>query len=201
MSDATIASKDSELLSMQILNRLTLIRSNFSFGLTFWALLRDPKTSESLHVHRIVVKADGIYAIPPGNSLHIPEGESFYELALAGPKARNFEHASREFMKLHLRVFVVEAFEELKAHCELGGHVGALKGSDWYQFARMVRNALAHDKNWRFKKYDRSILPVTWNGKTIDEAMDDTEMTWEFFDSYDALELWDVMFDFAKGVC
>ena len=168
--------------SDQLLNHLTLIRSNFSFGLQFWALLRDPKTAEKLQVHKIVVKSDGVHAIPPGRSMHIPEGEAFYTLELGGPADRNFEHASMEFVKLHLRVFVVETFEKLKAHCAVSGRENDFKSRDWYQFARMVRNALAHDQNWRFNKYDKSVLPVSWNGKTIELAQDDTEMTWDFFD-------------------
>lgn len=201
MTEKTSVDNKEEFLSKQLLNYLTLIRSNFSFGLQFWALLKDPKTAEGLQVHRIVVKADGIYAIPPGKSMHIPEGESFYTLELGGPKKKNFEHASMEFVKLHLRVFVVETFEKLKAHCNAIGQDGAFKSCDWYQFARMVRNALAHDQTWRFNKYDKSVLPVSWNGKTIELTMDNTEMTWEFFDPYDALELWDEMYEFAKSVC
>lgn len=108
---------EGKFLWKQLLNHLTLIRSNFAFGLQFWALLKDPKTSEGLLIHRIVVKADGIYAIPPGRSMHIPEGESFYTLQLGGPKKKDFEHASMEFVKLHLRVFLVDT--KLKAHCPI----------------------------------------------------------------------------------
>ena len=68
MAEVASAGKSEEFLSKQLLNHLMLIRSNFSFGLQFWALLRDPKTAEGLQVHRIVVKADGVYAIPPGSA-------------------------------------------------------------------------------------------------------------------------------------
>ena len=190
-----------EFLSKQLLNHLKLIRSNFSFGLLFWALLRDPKTAEGLQVHQVVVKPDGIYAIPPGKRMHIPEGESYYTLELGGPKKKDFKHASIEFVKLHLRVFVVETFEKLKTHCDAIGQDSAFKACNWYQFARMIRNSLTHDQNWRFNKYDKSVLPVSWNGKTINLTMDDTEMTWEFFDPYDAIELSDEMYEFAKSVC
>lgn len=200
MAEEASGGHKEEFWSNQLLNHLMLIRSNFSFGLQFWALLRDPKTAEGLQVHRIVVKADGIHAVSPGKSMHIPEGESFYTLELGGPKKKNFEHASMEFVKQHLRVFVVETFEKLKAYCDAHGHESAFKACDWYQFARMVRNALAHDQNWHFNRYDKSILPVSWNGKIIDLSMNDTEMTWEFFDPYDALELWDEMYEFAKSV-
>lgn len=190
-----------EISAKQLLNHLTLIRSNFAFGIQFWALLRNPKTAESFQIHKIVVRANGIYAIPPGSSMDAPESEPFYKLELGGPETKSFEHASMEFIKLHLRAFVVETFEKLAAHCNLTGQSDALRTCDWYQFARMVRNALAHDQTWRFNKYDRSILPVCWNGKTIDLALDGTMMTWRFFGPYDALELWDEMYEFAKSIC
>jgi len=189
-----------QILSKQLLNHLTLIKSNFSFGLQFWALLGDPNTAEGLQVHRVVIKADGIYAIPPDKSIDIPEGEEYYTLELGGPEKRNFEHASLEFVKLHLRVFVVDTFEKLKAYCESTDKVSAFKDSEWYQFTRIVRNSLTHDQNWRFNKYDKSVLPVTWNEKTIEINMDNTEMTWEFFDPFDALELWDEMYEFAESI-
>ena len=187
MTEKSSADDKEEFLSKQLLNHLTLIRSNFSFGLQFWALLKDPKTAEGLQVHRVVVKADGIYAVPPGKSMHIPEGESFYTLELRGPKNKDFGHASM-------------TFEKLKTHCDAIGQDSAFKACNWYQFARIVRNALTHDQKWRFNKYDKSVLPVSWNGKTIDLTMDNTEITWEFFDPYDAMELWDEMYEFAKSV-
>ncbi len=189
-----------EHLHDDLLNHLVVIRSNFSFGLRFWALLKDAKTASKLEIHRIVVRPDGVYAIPPGKTLKIPEGESFYALELGGPKARDFQHASMEFVKLHLRVFVVEAFEKLKSQCKIRGRLNDLKQCPWYQFARMVRNALAHDQHWDFRKYDRPILPVSWNKKIIEAHFDGTEMGWDFFDPYDALELWDEMYAFARGL-
>jgi hypothetical protein len=147
-----------------------------------------------------VVKADGIYAIRPGKSIYIPEGESVYTLEFGGPKKKNFEHAYIEFVKMHLRVFVLETFEKLKAQCDTIGQVGAFKACGWYQFARMVRNALTHDQSWHFSKYDKSVLPVSWNGKIIELTMNNTGMTWDFFDPYDALELWDEMYEFAKSI-
>ena len=94
---------------------------------------------------------------------------------MGGPKKRNFEHASLEFVKMHLRNFTTEMFEKVKTHSEASGHSSEHKSQNWYQYARMVRNALTHDQHWHFNRYDRSLLPVRWLEKTIEESMDGKE--------------------------
>ena len=187
-----------EFFDKTILNHLVGIRSNFAFGLQCWALLRSPQTAGVVKMHRVIVKEDGIYAILPEKSMHVPEGQRFYALELGGPKEPNCEHASMEFAKMHLRTFTTESFEKIKGYCASTGQLQLLKGQPWYQCARMVRNSLKHSQHWSFNKYDLSILPVTWQGKIIETGMNGKEMTWEFFDSFDSLELWDEMYDFAK---
>lgn len=182
----------------RILNHLTGMRSNFSFGLKFWGILRDPNIAPIVRQHRIIVKTDGIYAIPPNQSLFIPEGEQFYELLLAGPKEDNLEHAANEFVKLQLRVFTTETFEKIKTYCRGTNTLSDLKQQPWFHFARLVRNGLNHDQHWLFRTYDRSLLPITWNRKTIDESMEGQEMTWSFYDPFVALELWDEIYEFAR---
>lgn len=132
--------------------------------------------------------------------MHIPEGQQFYALELGGPKEVDFKHASMEFAKMHLRTFATESFEKTKRYCESTDQVQLFKKQPWYQFARMVRNSLKHSQHWSFNNYDLSILPVTWQGKTIEAGMNGKEMTWEFFDPFDSLELWDNMYEFAKAL-
>ena len=69
---------NSEFLHNPLLNHLVGIRSNFVIGLQCWAILMNPETAKSIMSHKLVVKEDGIYAIPSGKSMHIPEGETFY---------------------------------------------------------------------------------------------------------------------------
>lgn len=197
-SETSGATAKAEFLEKTILNHLVGIRSNFAIGLQFWALLQNPQTAGVVKIHRVVVKEDGICAIPPGKSKHVPEGEQFYYFEPGGPKGSNFNHASMEFAKMLLRTFITEGFEKLKGYCESTDQTQLLKKQAWYQFARMVRNCLKHSQHWSFNNYDLSILPVTWHSKTIEALMNDKEMTWEFFDCFDSLELWDEMYEFAK---
>ena len=198
-SDSEVLNKAKpEFLDKSILNHLVGIRSNFAFGLQFWGLLRNSQTADIVKLHRVMVKTDGIYAIPPGKSMHIPEGEQFYALELAGPTQPDFNHAAMEFVKMQLRTFTTESFEKLKGYCDSTDQMEPMQKQPWYQFARMVRNCLKHSQYWKFNKYDLSILPVAWHGKTIEAGMNGKEMTWEFYDPFDALELWDEMYDFGK---
>ncbi len=130
--------------------------------------------------------------------MYIPEGEQFYEFELAGPKEPDFEHAATEFAKMLLRTFTTESFEKLRGYCEETNQIDLMRRQPWYHFARMVRNSLKHSQTWNLNSYDLSLLPVTWNGKTIEASMNGQIMTWDFYDCFDALELWDEMYAFAQ---
>lgn len=199
-SESPSAIVRAEFLDRIILNHLVGIRSTFALGLRFWALLRNPRTADVVGVHRVVVKTDGIYGIAPGKQMYIEEGERFYLLELTGPRDVDFEHAATEFVKMHLRTFVTESFEKLRGYCESTGQERLFKRQPWYQFARLVRNSLKHSQHWSFNSYDLTILPTSWHDKSIDAEMNGQEMTWEFFDAFDSLELWDDMYDFAKTI-
>jgi hypothetical protein len=187
-------------LENKIINHLTIVRSNFVFGLQVWALIKNQKTVDVIRYHRIVVTSGEIIAIPPNSSHFLEEGEKFYLASFEGSDIQDFDNAALEFIKLHLRTFVTESFEKIRQFCEEQNESTSLKRQSWYQFARMVRNSLKHNQRWNFNKYDLSLLPIDWNGKFIDSTMNNQEMTWSFFDSFDALELWDEIFSFAERV-
>jgi len=186
------------LPSKRVLNHLIGIRSNFVFGLQLWAVLSNPDTADIVRSHRLIVTPEGIFAIPPGRTLYIPEGERYYKAEFGGPDRSNYKRAATEFVKLMLRTFTTESFEKLRGYCKDTGQTALMRAQPWYQFARVVRNSLAHSQIWSFNSYDLRQLPITWNGKTITESMNGTEMTWDFYDCFDALELWDEMYAFAE---
>ena len=198
MSDETNPEK--EILGNKILNHLTIVRSNFVFGLQVWAIIKNPKTVDIVRYHRIAVTNGEIIALPPNSSYFVEEGEKFYLASFDGPDSLDFNHAAMEFIKLHLRTFVTESFEMIRLYCEERNESNLLKRQSWYQFARMIRNSLKHDQRWNFNSYDLSLLPINWNGRIIESTMGNQDITWSFFDSFDALELWDEIFYFAERV-
>jgi len=64
-----------KILQNKILNHLTIVRSNFTFGLHIWALIKNPQTVDIVRYHRIVVTNEEIIAIPPKGSYFVQEGK------------------------------------------------------------------------------------------------------------------------------
>jgi len=64
----------------------------------------------------------------------------------------------------------------------------------------MVRNSLTHTQHWKFVPRDLKKLPVSWRGKTIEAHMQGQELSFDFYDSWDACELWAEMNTFAEGL-
>lgn len=81
-----------------------------------------------------------------------------------------------EFYKSARRVLLKESFEVVKAYAKAQGYSKELIRSPWYQFARVVRNAISHDFHFRFNVHDIKILPVAYGGISIDRSLDEKPM-------------------------
>lgn len=91
-----------------------------------------------------------------------------------------------EFALTHLYALICPPFEFLNKFCKNYNEGNAdstiasdLKAAQWYQFARLVRNALSHNFRFEFDRGTKSRLPITWNGTTISEAMDGQAISYE----------------------
>lgn len=89
--------------------------------------------------------------------------------------------AVNQFHKTILRAIVKELFEVIKNYCKKTNQVDLLYSQGWYQVWRIIRNCLSHDFRFCFNKYDKQILPVSWNGIEIKEYMDGNKMTLSHF--------------------
>ena len=91
---------------------------------------------------------------------------------------------ARRFLLLHLRSLVRESFEATREAARHASLLEELCQEDWYNFARLLRNAWSHDHRFLVRRRDRSLLPVVWPGKNreITEEMIGGPVTLEFFD-------------------
>jgi hypothetical protein len=114
---------------------------------------------------------------------------SFVQVAnlLRNPEDRDI--AVKEFYTSQLRALIKESFELLKDYCDESSQDTVLKAEPWFQFARIIRNCLSHNFRFEFNRYDKSLLPVTWNSRTIDLNMDGQHLKLEFFGYVEAWEL------------
>lgn len=183
-----------------ICEELIVIRSNYATGLTLFGLLMT-LGKDTINRNRIILKEDGLSIVQPGQILKINPHESCYEVSFGGTEKWNIKHAATEFSKMLLRNITNDSFETLKEYCEETNQSPRMQGQAWYDFARLVRNALTHNQHWLLcRPHDKVILPLTWRGKTIETSMDGKELTFDFYDWYDGAALWDDTFEFAKSL-
>ena len=90
----------------------------------------------------------------------------------------------RRFLLLQLRSLVRESYEATLEAARHAGLMEKLRQEDWFDFARLLRNAWSHDHRFLLRGWERSLLPVTWPGKNrvISEEMIGEPVTLAFFD-------------------
>ena len=112
---------------------------------------------------------------------------AFSDLATELEDRDRCEIISSEFLLNHLHSLVRLPFELLNDYCEDFDRAAAkqpvlmtkLKNMPWYEYARLVRNAVSHNFRFAFSGRDKSKMPVTWNGMTIDGNCDGRTITYE----------------------
>jgi hypothetical protein len=111
-----------------------------------------------------------------------------------------------DFILTQLHALIRAPFEILSDYCEdydkevsNGELLNGLKRTDWYWFARMIRNAISHNFCFDFR-YDKSRLPVTWRGITLTEDLQGKPITYEFFWHKPGYELFLEMKAFAASL-
>lgn len=183
----------------QVLGVLQTMRANFSTGLFCWGLIKNPNTQAMVTSNEVFILSDRIVALRPGDSRKVVQGRPSYPVTLAAPGSPpDFEHISREFSKMLLRNFTLDCFEAVRDYAKTSGQLPLMRSQSWYHFARLVRNALTHDQCWNFKSDDLLLLPVTWNGKTIEASLQGQEVKGTVYNWFDACLLYSAMFDFGK---
>jgi hypothetical protein len=93
-----------------------------------------------------------------------------------------------DFCLNQLHALIRSPFEHLSDYCEdfdqacPGQYlVKALKGTDWYDFARVIRNTVSHNFRFQFSKGDMARLPITWKGISLTQALDGTALDYKSF--------------------
>jgi hypothetical protein len=168
----------------ELLSQLENAKNNYILGLAAIALFANEKSYPILEESSC---GFGTYTLP------------FDQVAdlLRIPKDR--EIAVKEFIKMLLRALIKESFELIKDYCDTSNQTPSFTGQSWYQFARMIRNCISHNFRFEFRNYDRSLLPVSWKGKSITSSMDGTYLQLSFFGYVEAWELFKEMEALAKN--
>lgn len=110
-----------------------------------------------------------------------------------------------DFILNQLHALIRAPFELLSGYCTdydkqepTRGLTKELHGTDWYEFARVVRNAVSHNFRFHFSKHDRRRLPIMWHGIMLTEELDGKAVTYEVFWHRPGYELFLEMRAFAE---
>lgn len=168
----------------ELQSQLRNAKNNYILGLAACALFANEKSYPILEESSC---SFGIYTLP------------FHQVSnlLQAPNDRDV--AVKEFAKMLLRVLIKESFELVKDYCDVSGQASSFKSQSWYHYARMIRNCLSHNFRFQFNRYDKSLLPVSWRGKSITSAMDGSNLELSFFGYAEAWQLFGEMATLAEG--
>jgi hypothetical protein len=113
--------------------------------------------------------------------------------------------ATSEYMANQLHALIRVPYEVLEDYCEDWDAAGPndkllqrLRNTEWYQFARVVRNATAHNLLVDLRR-TKKLLPIVWHGIRIDEDSDGKPIS-DLLGHLPALELFLAMYDFARAL-
>jgi len=94
-----------------------------------------------------------------------------------------------QFLYTTLVATLFHSYACLHSYCEDTEQLKTLKSQPWYHFYRLIRNCLAHNMRFCFGEYDRSILPIDWDGLRITAGMEGTAVTFEWLDPQKSVDL------------
>jgi hypothetical protein len=181
------------------LNQLRHKRNSYIAAIAAMHLLNVEKTVSVLRSTVVMFKGDIIYFNP---KLSDRVGRR-YELKLRHIvdeyrwKRESHMVTLEEFHKFVNRNLIKECYEVVEDYAEYARITITLRAQPWFHFARIVRNVVTHNLHFAFSKYDMKILPVSWNGKTIEASMNGQDMPANFANPHITLDLIEAMKEFV----
>jgi len=166
----------------ELANQLDHTKNNYILGLASFAILQSEASYPLLEARAAIF---GPYSVSFGQVSKLLQNPADRVIAL------------REYQKMLMRTLIKESFEHIKDYCTLTDQFAALKAEPWYEFARLIRNFLAHNCRFEFNKYDAERLPVKWRNKTITIDLDRKTPDFSFFGE---VETWELFQDFENFV-
>lgn len=185
-------------MSDSLVSKLCVPQNNFVALLIALSYLNEFDPAKLAEDRTVIVKPDGMKVVrgqpKPGQ---VTEGVDYVSRIHVGtPEGRN--RLLNDPASGIIRSFVIESFEIVKDHCDDTGWMDQLHHEPWFHYVRFVRNALTHNRHWVFRQNDKAMLPISWNGRTIEASMEGQEITGHHADWYQALEMHTAMVKFAE---
>ena len=84
--------------------------------------------------------------------------------------------ATEELYASSYRAAIKELLPLTKYYCHNTKQLEKLKAQPWFQFWNILRNCWSHEMKFNFNGHEKSVLPVTWSGVTVDISMNGREL-------------------------
>lgn len=166
----------------EALAKLENVRNNYILGVSAMSIFAEPSVREHLRMNHV---AFGAYTIPFDQVAGLLASEADRKVAL------------KEFLKMLIRALLKESYEVALDYAKQTNQALVFRSMPWWHFARLIRNCISLDFNFRFKKYDLNLLPVTWNGRTIHAGLDKKPLEMDFLGYDGSWELFQEIEKFA----
>ena len=114
---------------------------------------------------------------------------------------QNRTNALSELEKSLKRALLREGHELILLYCEETKQVEKYKALPWFQFARIIRNLVAHKQGGTLREWPKDlqkkhIISASWRNRTLNTSMVGLEVS---FTHQEALQLFADQFDFAQN--
>ncbi len=103
-----------------------------------------------------------------------------------------------QFMSLLSRALIKEGYDYIKTYCEETRQLPKLRSQPWYNFSRIVRNAVTHNGRVKFENWVRPLLPISWGSFVLDVEHDGIPIEQVITGHLDILNLVAEMYIFAE---
>jgi hypothetical protein len=110
-----------------------------------------------------------------------------------------------DFVLNQLHALIRVPFELLCDYCEDYDQaepsrllVNELRKTNWYEFARIIRNTVSHNFRFQFSKRDKALLPINWRGIALTAELEGTAITYDSLWHKSGYELFLEMRAFAE---
>ena len=181
-----------KITKQELIEQLKSLHLNFEFGLACLSLIRDPYSLKMLP--QISVNF-GSYKHNHDRILSLLKNDTDKTIII------------NNFLKRSLLCTTLkDSYDAVHHYCNNGpcNQYGKLRRQDFFQYIRMIRNAMSHGYRFCFStmrpKEKNKIFPVKWNNKIITLDHEHQEITDKELEIKDILTFLDKLNDFTKNL-
>lgn len=174
-----------KLTKVELLSQLENVKNNYILGLASVSVLSESFAANHLRQSHC---AFGTYVV------------EFRQVAALLESKLDREMALKEFTTMLIRGLLKESFETVLAYAKSNQQSAKLKAQPWFQFFRLIRNCVSHNFHFEFGDYDKALLPVSWDGRTIDVSLNDKPLEIAFLGYEGVWDLFSEIDDFANDL-